>query len=60
MIVIEDGSRTTQIVMPLERAPYEGDQVVLPDGMSVTVRHVISATRDGLAGVILAWAPGVA
>ena len=46
--------------MPLERAPYEGDQVVLPDGMSVTVRHVISATRDGLAGVILAWAPGVA
>ena len=57
MIVIEDGLRTTQLVMPLDRPPYEGDVVELPDGLRVTVRHVINATRDGLAGVILAWVP---
>lgn len=55
MIVVEDGTRTTQLVMPFERPPYEGDVVELPDGLQVTVRHVISATRDGLAGVVLAW-----
>jgi len=55
VIVIEDGTRTTQLVMPLERAPYEGEVLELPDGLEVTVRHVISAARDGLAGIVLAW-----
>jgi len=55
VIVVEDGTRTTQLVMPFDRTPYEGDVVELPDGLQVIVRHVISATRDGLAGVILAW-----
>jgi hypothetical protein len=57
VIVVEDGRRTTQVIVPFDRAPYEGDVVELPDGLRVTVRHVISATRDGLAGVILAWVP---
>lgn len=55
MIVVEDGTRTTQLVMPFDRVPYEGDVFELPDGLRATVRHVISATREGLAGVILAW-----
>jgi hypothetical protein len=57
VIVIEDGARTTQIVLPLEMTPREGDLVELPDGVHVRVRHVISATREGLAGVVLAWVP---
>ena len=57
VIVVEDGNRTTQIVVPFERVPYEGDVVELPDGMQVKIRHVISAAREGLAGIVLAW-PG--
>ena len=55
MIVIEDGTRTTQLVMGIDRTPYEGDVLELPDGLEVTVRHVISAARDGLAGIVLTW-----
>jgi len=55
LIVIEDGNRTMQLVTPLERVPYEGDLLQLPDGAQVKVRHVISAARDGLAGIVLAW-----
>ena len=57
VIVVEDGNRTTQIVVPFERVPYEGDVVELPDGMQVKIRHVISAAKEGLAGIVLAW-PG--
>lgn len=57
VIVVEDGNRTTQIVVPFDRVPYEGDVVELPDGMQVKIRHVISAAREGLAGIVLAW-PG--
>jgi hypothetical protein len=57
VIVVEDGARTTQLVMPFDRAPHQGEMVELPDGVRVTVRHVISATRDGVAGVILTWNP---
>jgi hypothetical protein len=60
VIVVEDGTRTIQLVMGFERPPYEGDVVELPDGLRVTVRHVISATREGLAGVVLAWVPNAA
>ena len=31
VIVVEDGNRTTQLVLPFERFPYEGDVVELPD-----------------------------
>jgi hypothetical protein len=57
VIVIEDGTRTTQLVVPLDHTPYEGDVVELPNGLEVRVRHVISGARDGLAGIILAWVP---
>jgi hypothetical protein len=57
VIVVEDGDRTLQLDMPFERVPYEGDDFELPDGLEVRVRHVISAARDGLAGVVLAWVP---
>jgi hypothetical protein len=57
VIVVEDGTRTTQIVVPFDRIPYEGDVVELPDGMRVKIRHVISAAKEGLAGIVLAW-PG--
>ncbi len=57
VIVVEDGNRTIQIVVPFERVPYEGDVVELPDGMQVKIRHVISAAKEGLAGIVLAW-PG--
>ena len=57
VIVVEDGDRTLQLDMPFEHVPYEGDTFRLPDGLEVRVRHVISAARDGLAGVVLAWIP---
>jgi len=55
VIVVEDGKRTTQLIAALERLPYEGDLIALPDGVQVKVRHVIGAARDGLAGIVLAW-----
>lgn len=55
VIVIEDGQRTTQLVLPLDRAPHPDELLELPDGAKVKVRHVISAARDGLAGIVLAW-----
>jgi hypothetical protein len=57
VIVVEDGDRTLRLDMQFERVPYEGDVFELPDGLEVRVRHVISAARDGLAGVVLAWVP---
>ena len=48
LIVVEDLS-TTRLVLPLERTPDPGDVVTLPHGGFVTVLHVITAARDGLA-----------
>jgi hypothetical protein len=55
VIVVEDGTRTTQLVVPLERIPYEEELLDLPDGGQVKVRHVISGAHEGLAGIVLAW-----
>jgi hypothetical protein len=55
VIAIEGGDKTIQLEMPFECAPDEGDTFTLPDGVEVRVRHVISAVRDGLAGIIFAW-----
>ena len=55
VIVVEGGDKTIQLDLPFERAPHEGDVFKLPDGVEVRVRHVISAAREGLAGVIFAW-----
>ena len=57
VIVIEGGDKTIQLDLPFERAPYEGETFKLPDGIEVRVRHVISAAREGLAGVVFAWVP---
>ena len=56
VIVVVDGQRTIQLVMPFEQAPAEGDVISLPSGTSATVRHVLEGTRDGLDGIVLAWA----
>ena len=53
LIVVEDLS-TTRLVVPLERTLDPGDVVTLPHGGLVTVLHVITAARDGLAGIVLA------
>jgi hypothetical protein len=61
-VIVVDDNQTTVLVVPLERAPDPGETVELPHGQRVTVRHVISATREGLAGIVLAAsaAPGAA
>lgn len=56
VIVVVGGERTVQVTVPLERAPTSGEPIALPEGRVVTVRHVIEARRDGVSGIILAWA----
>lgn len=57
VIVVVDGERTIQVVVPFEHVPHPGEVISLPQaGNPVTVRHVINAPRAGLAGIILAWA----
>lgn len=55
VIVVVGGERTIQIVVPLDHVPEPGEVLPLPDGTSVTVRHVINAQRAGVEGVVLAW-----
>ena len=58
IIVVVDGVRTIQAVVPLERPPRPGDPIVLPEvgnDQRFVVRHVISERRADLAGVVLAW-----
>jgi hypothetical protein len=55
IILIEDDSRrTSTFIVPFERAPEAGAIVKLPQGEQILVRHVLSAERDGLAGIVLA------
>jgi hypothetical protein len=56
VIVVDDDQEraTTLLDVPFDRAPDPGEIVDLPHGERVTVRHVISAARDGLAGIVLA------
>ena len=51
LIVVEGTSR---LVVPLERTPDPSDVMTMPHGGLVTVLHVITAARDGLAGIVLA------
>lgn len=53
-VIVVGDNQTTVLVVPLDRAPDSGASLELPDGERVIVRHVISATRDGLAGIVLA------
>ena len=53
-VIVVSANQTTVLVIPLERAPDPAETVALPNGEHFTVRHVISATRDGLAGIVLA------
>lgn len=41
-------------IITLEGAPFEGDELEIPYGETVTVHHVTTSLRDGLAGVIIA------
>jgi hypothetical protein len=54
ILVDETQDSTTTFVVPLDRAPDSGSIVELPRGQHVLVRHVLSAERDGLAGIVLA------
>lgn len=54
ILIDENQSSTTTFVVPLGRAPDVGSVVELPRGERVLVRHVLSAERDGLAGIVLA------
>ena len=56
VIVVVDGERTIQVVESFERAPLPGQVIALPGTEPVTIRHVLTAQRNGLAGVVLAWA----
>ncbi len=61
IIVVVDGVRTIQAVVPLERPPRPGEPIVLPtteaaEEQRFVVRHVITERRADLAGVVLAWA----
>ena len=53
IVIAADHSRATHIIT-LDGAPYEGDELELPHGETVTVHHVTTSARDGLAGVIIA------
>ena len=55
VIVVVAGVRTVQAMMPFRHAPVPGETIALADGRVVTVRHVIEARRDGVAGIVLAW-----
>ena len=55
VIVVVAGVRTVQAMMPFDHAPRPGESISLADGRVVTVRHVIEARRDDVAGIVLAW-----
>ena len=54
ILIEQDASRTTTLVVPFERTPDVGSVVELPQGGRICVQHVLSADRDGLAGIVLA------
>jgi hypothetical protein len=53
-VIVVSENQTTVLVVPFERAPDPGEVVELPHGERVTVRQVISAGGDGLAGIAFA------
>ena len=55
-VIVASDNRTTSLIVPFEQAPYLGETVELPHGERATVLHVISAARDGLAGIVMAEA----
>ncbi len=54
LIVVVDGERTVQDVVQFDRAPRSGETISAV-GRRVTIRHVIHASRRGVAGIVLAW-----
>lgn len=54
ILVEDDARRTSTFVVALEQAPHAGNVIKLPQGEQVVIRHVLSAERDGLAGIVLA------
>jgi hypothetical protein len=61
-VIVVNENQTTVLDVPLYRAPDPGEIIDLPHGERVAVRHVISADRDGVAGIVLAgpvWGPAL-
>lgn len=56
VIVVVEGVRTEQATMTFGRVPRPGETIATLEGRVVTVRHVIEAERQGVCGIILAWA----
>lgn len=59
VVVIDSSRRAATVVVALEGAPHVGDELALPYGETVIVRHVTVADSTDVAGVIIAGpAPG--
>jgi hypothetical protein len=57
LVVVDDESRPgDRLVIPFTDEPSPGGAVELPGGNTVTISHVISTAREGLAGIVLAYA----
>ena len=57
-IVVVDVQRTAQSLVDFDHPPSAGERLALPGREPVVIRHVITASRDGLAGIVLAWGSG--
>lgn len=57
-VVVIDARGSSVIVVPLERAPDLGSELVLPHGERVLVRHVASSDDPGIVGVVIAGPTG--
>ncbi len=55
LIVVVDGQRTIQEIVPFEQVPRPGEIIAFGNERRMKVRHVIEAERHGLAGIVLAW-----
>jgi hypothetical protein len=56
VIVDEKPRPSDRRVVRFDDPPSPGGAVELPGGNTVTISHVISTAREGLAGIVLAYA----
>lgn len=56
LVVVDEEPRPRDTrVIPFAEEPAPGGAVELPGGDTVTISHVISTSREGLAGIVLAY-----
>ena len=56
LVVVDEEPRPQDSrVVPFAEEPSPGRAVELPGGDTVTISHVISTSREGLAGIVLAY-----